>query len=232
MAYQSKMVGEAERFLWNNWKFYLMTYPTCLMDTILEVVDPDSTNPYTRYKDFANELEAHMGLGSYVTGQAAQYSRIPYITVNFQAIPMGGCSTRVVCGFDIAYATDTPKAPNNDLTRDVGSSGESVADFRADIMMGLDEMFYYAFDEAEHHNELYSQAFFDRLYKKEVVNPTNPNEKKKWLYNVKGLVDDDSTISAVTQLKREDRSIQLNLFHVVYKMDLNELSTENWECGC
>lgn len=232
MAYQSKMIANAEPFLWNCFKMYLMTYPTCLCDLILEIQDPSATNPAERYKDFFNQLEAHIGLGSYVTGQAAQFSQTPYITVHFQPIPMGGCSTRVVMGFDVAYATDAPKAPNHSTTRYIGSSAESVADFRADVMMALDELMFYAFDEEEHEGELYSSAFFDRLRDQTIVNPTNPNESKQWMYNIVGEVDDESTLSEVTQLKREDRSTQLNVFHIVYKMDLNQLRSDTWDCGC
>lgn len=232
MAKQSKMVANAEKFLWSNFKMYLMTYPTCLCDLLLEIKDPDATNPFDRYKDFANELEAHIGLGSYVNGQAAQFSRTPYLTVNFQPIPMGGCSVRVVMGFDVTYATDAPKAPNGNLTRYVGSSAEAVTDFRADMMMALDELMFYAFDETEHEGELFSQAFYDRLRDQEIANPVNPNQQKKWMFNIVGQVDDDSTLSEVSQLKREDRSTQLNVFHIVYKMDLNQLRADYWECGC
>lgn len=232
MAYTSKMVANAEPFLWNNFKQYLMQYPTCLCDLLLEIKDPNATKPIDRYKDFLNELEAHMGLGSYVNGQAAQFSRTPYLTVNIQALPMGGCSTRVIFGFDVVYATDTPKAPNGNQTRYVGSSSESVADFRADIMMALDELFFYAFDETEHPDELYSQAFYDRLRDTQVINPIDPNQSIEWMYNVVGQVDEDSTISEVSQLKREDRSTGLSVFHLVYKMDLNQLRSDNWDCGC
>lgn len=232
MAGQSKIIAEAENFLWNNFKMYLMQYPTCLCDTFLDVANPDAEKPIDRYKDFMNELEAHIGLGSYVNGQAAQFSRTPYLTVNFQPIPMGGCATRVIMGFDVVYATDTPPAPNGNMTRYVGSSSESVADFRADVMLALDEMFFYAFDHQEHEGELYTQAFFDRLRDQEITNPVNPNQTVKWGYNIIGQVDDDSTISEVSQLKREDRSTGLNVFHIVYKMDLNELRTLTWDCGC
>lgn len=232
MAYVGKMVANAESFLWNNLKMYLMQYPTCLLDLLLEVQDPTAEKPIDRYKDFMNELEAHMGLGSYTNGQAAQFSRTPYLTVNIQAIPMGGCSTRVIFGFDVVYSTDTPKAPNGNMTRYVGSSSESVADFRADMMIALDELFFYAFDEAEHEGELYSQAFYDRLRDQIIANPVNPNETIRWQYNVRGQVDDDSTLSEVSQLKREDRSTGLNVFHIVYKMDLNQLRSPDFDCGC
>lgn len=235
MGTQSKMVAQAEPFLWNNFKMYLMQFPTCLLDLFLEIKDPNADKPIDRYVDFMNELEAHVGLGSYVSGQAAQFTRTPYLTVNIQAIPMGGCSTRVVFGFDVVYATDVPKAPNGNLTRYVGSSSEAVADFRADVMMALDELFFYAFDENDPRREedaLFSQAFFDRLRDQELANPTDPNQTVQWMYNVEGHVDDDSTISEVSQLKREDRSTQLNVFHLVYKMDLNRLRNPEWDCGC
>lgn len=231
----SQMVAQAEPFLWNNFKMYLMQFPTCLLDLILEVQNEKATNPVERYKDFLNELEAHIGLGSYVNGQAAQFSRTPYITVNIQAIPMGGCSTRAVIGFDVVYSTDTPKAPNDNLTRYVGSSAESVADFRAGVMMALDELFYYAFpdnDERLKEDALFSQTFFDRLRGQTLVNPTNPNESIEWPYGIIGQVDEDSTMSEVTQFKREDRSSGLNLFHIVYKMDLNGLISPDWEESC
>lgn len=79
---------------------------------------------------------------------------------------------------------------------------------------------------------MFSQAFFDRLRDQELANPTDPNQTVQWMYNVEGHVDDDSTISEVSQLKREDRSTQLNVFHLVYKMDLNRLRNPEWDCGC
>lgn len=229
---QSKLVANTEKFLWNNFIQYLMQYPTCLCDLFLKVKDPNAEKPIDRYEDFMNSLVEHIGLGSYVTGQAAQFSRVPYLTVQFQAIPMGHCSVRVVMGFDIAYATDTPKAPNNDNTAYVGSSSESVADFRADVMMALDELMFYAFPDDPDRDTLSTQAFFDRLRDIELTNPRNPNDKRMWKYNIKGQVDGDSTISEVSQLKREDRSTQLNLFHIIYKMDLNQLYGDGIDCGC
>lgn len=234
MPYTHKMIGRAEEFIWNNWQFYLMSYATCLLDLILEVEDPTSEEPFTRYKDFPNSLNEHMGLGSYTTGQAAQFSKTPYITVNIQPIPMGGCNTRVIMGFDIVYSTDTPKAEDG-MTRYIGSSSESVAKFRGDIMVALDEMFYYAFDEDDErakNDALFTQSFMDRLADQTVVNPANPNEVKKWNYNIDAFMDDDAEISEVSQLKREDLYTGLNVFHAVYKFDLNRMWNDEWDCGC
>lgn len=234
MAYVNKMVANAERFIWNNWKFYLMSYATCLLDLLLEVKDPTTDNPFDRYKDFPNSLEEHMGLGSYVTGQAAQFSKTPYVTVNIQPIPTGGCSTRIVMGFDIVFSTDTPKAEDG-TTRYVGSSAESVANFRADILTALDEMFYYAYDEDDeraYNDAAFTQSFMDRLAGQEVVNPANPNETKDWEYNIEAFIDEDVDMSEVSQLKREDRYTGLNVFHVVHKFDLNRMWGPNFDCGC
>lgn len=236
MSYGNRISAHAEEYIWNNWKFYLMSFGTCLLDLLLEVQNPNSDNPFERYKDFPNSLEEHMGLGSYTTGQAAQFSKTPYLTVNIQPIPMGGCATRVVMGFDIVYSTDTPKAEDG-MTRYVGSSAESVAKFRADIMTALDEMFYYAYDEEDERalNDLtFTQSFMDRLAGQEVVNPANPNEKTMWEYNVKAFIDEDAEISEVSQLKREDRYTGLNVFHVVHKMDINRMwsPVSGFDCGC
>lgn len=234
MAYTNKMVAHAEEYIWNNLKFYLMSYATCLLDLLLEVKDPTTNNPFDRYKDFPNSLEEHMGLGSYTTGQAAQFSKTPYMTVNIQPIPTGGCSTRVVMGFDIVFSTDTPKAEDG-TTRYVGSSAESVANFRADIMTALDELFYYAYDEDDeraYNDTAFTQSFMDRLAGQEVVNPANPNETKLWEYNIKSFIDEDATMSEVSQLKREDRYTGLNVFHIVHKFDLNRMWGPNFDCGC
>lgn len=234
MSSVSKMVAHTEEFVWNNLKFYLMSFSTCLLDILLEVKDPTADNPFDRYKDFPNSLEEHIGLGSYVTGQPAQFTKTPYITVNIQPIATGGCSTRVVMGFDVVFSTDTPKAEDG-TTRYVGSSAESVAKFRADVMTSLDELFYYAYaddDERAENDATFTQSFMDRLKGKEVVNPANPNEMKAWNYNVDAFIDDEPDMSEVSQLKREDRYTGLNVFHVVYKFDLNRMWGEDFDCGC
>lgn len=234
MAYTNKLVAHAEEYIWNNWKFYLMSYGTCLLDLLLEVQNPQSDNPFERYKNFPNSLEEHMGLGSYTTGQAAQFSKTPYLTVNIQPISMGGCACRVIMGFDIVFSTDTPKADDG-MTRYIGSSSESVAKFRADMMVAFDEMFFYAHDpddERAINDAQFTQSFMDRLQDQNVINPANPNEMKPWQYNVRAFVDEDSEISAVSQLKREDRYTGLNVFHAVYKFDLNNLWNEKENFGC
>lgn len=234
MAYVNKMVARAEEFIWNNWKFYLMSNATCLLDLLLEVKDPDANNPFDRYKDFPNSLEEHMGLGSYTTGQAAQFSKTPYLTVNIVPIPTGHCSTRVIMGFDVVYSTDTPKAEDG-MTRYVGSSAESVAKFRADMMTALDEMFYYAYPDDDPRVEAdasFQQSFMDALEGATVLNPASPNGSKKWEYNMTTFVNEDAEISEVSQLKREDRATGLNVFHIIQKFDINRMYGNGWDCGC
>lgn len=234
MAYNNSMVGKAEEWIWNNWKFYLMSFPTCFLDLILQIRDDDAQNPFDRYVDFPNSLEEHMGLGSYVTGQPAQFSKTPYVTVQIQAIPMGSCNTAVVMGFDVVYSTDTPKAEDS-MTRYVGSSAESVAKFRADMMAALNQMFYYAYadDDTRPENDLaFTQSFMDRLAGQQVVNPANPNEIKEWEYNMTAFVDQDATMSEVNQLKREDRYTGLNYFHISFSFDITRMWDKNWDCGC
>lgn len=237
MAGNSKIVARAEEFIWNCWKFYLMSYPSCFLDLILEIKDETADNPFDRYKDFPNSLEQHMGLGSYTTGQPAQFSKTPYVTVNIQAIPTGTCSCRAVMGFDIVYSTDTPKADDG-MTRYVGSSSESVAAFRADMMTAIDQLFYYAYADDDPRigaDALFTQSFMERLKGQEVVNPANPNEKKAWEYNIEAFVDEAGSISEITevsQLKREDRYTGLNVFHIIHTFDVNRLWSSDMDCGC
>ena len=226
----SEIVALSEQYLFNNFKFYLMKYGSCLLDILLEVQDDTSPDPMTRYKDFTNALEQHMGLGSYVTGQPAQYTKTPYLTVNIKAIPMGNCNTRVVMGFDIVWSTDTPPAPDN-VTKYVGSSAESVAAFRADMVTALNDLMYRSWGEEEN-DPWKTQAFFDVLRNQMVTNPTNPNEGKKWTYNIRGQVDGNVEISEVFQLKTEDRYVGLNLFHVIYNIDIYELWDGERRIGC
>lgn len=234
MAYVNKMVARAEEFIWNNWKFYLMSQPTCLLDLLLEIKDPNADNPFDRYVDFPNSLEEHMGLGSYTTGQATQFSKTPYLTVNIAPIPTGNCSTRIVMGFDVVYSTDTPPAEDG-TTRYVGSSSESVAKFRADMMTAIDELFYYAYHDDDPRIEedaAFQQSFMDALAGTLVTNPANPNESHEWEYNVSSFVNEDAEISEVSQLKREDRSTGLNVFHIMQKFDVNRMWGNGWDCGC
>lgn len=234
-----KIVSNAEEFIWANFKFYLLTYQSCLFDLICPIKDIKATNPVDRYEDVLNFFDAHIGLGSYVTGQATQFNKTPYITMNIATIPSDKCSVTCVIGFDVVYATDTPPAPDNQ-TQYVGSSSESVAAFRADMMTALDQLFYYAFGNPEldengneiQPNTYYTQSFFDKLRNQQVKNPTNPDDTKFWEYNIVGDVSDDSTISEVSQLKREDRSTQLNVFHLVYKIDISNLYGNGVDCGC
>lgn len=226
----SEIVAQSEKYIWNNFKFYLMEYGSCLLDMVLEVQDEDSGKPFQRYKDFSNQLEQHMGLGSYVTGQPAQFSKIPYITVNIQAVPMGNCNTRVVMGFDIVYSTDTPKSPD-DTTAYIGSSAEAVAEFRSRMVTALNDLMYRAWGDED--TELgATRSFFDVLRNSEVSNPVNPDETKKWMYNMRGQVDANVEITEVTQLKTEDRYVGLNLFHVIYNIDVYELWDGINRIGC
>lgn len=215
------IVAKAESYLWNNWKFYLQSYNTCLLDLLLSVENENATTPIERYRDFLNELEKHMGLGSYVNVQAAQFSNIPYLTVNLQAVPMGKCNTRVVMGFDIVFSTDTPPATDSS-TFYVGSSSESVAKFRSDMINAINQIMYQAFGNNEA-NGWESQAFFDLLRDNEVQNPTNPADKTQWKYNIRGSVEDEITMTEVEQLKREDRTVGLSVFHVIYHIDIYNL---------
>lgn len=235
----SKLVANAEQFIWNNFKFYLMTYRTCLMDLICPIKNINTDVPIDRYDDLLNFIDAHIGLGSYVTGQATQFSKTPYITMNIATIPTSHCGATCVIGFDIVYATDIPPAPDNQ-TRYVGSSSESVATFRSDIMEALNELFFYAYGEPEldeegneiEPNEYYTQSFYDTFLNKEVADPTNTDKRKMWEYNIVGETSADVTMSEVTQFKREDRSSQLNVFHIVYKVDVNRLHGGDVDCGC
>lgn len=226
----SKLSTWAEKFLWNNLKMYLMQYPTCLCDNILVVKDEEADDPMERYDDFLNALENHLGLGSYVIQQAAQFSNLPYVTVNIAPIDIGNCSTRVVIGFDIVFATDTPS--HEHTKKETGSSSEAVASFRANMMAALDELMYEAFDGVAFSGQYMNQAFFDRLRDQTLSSPIDRSKTKPWKYNVVGLVDEEKTVTEVTQLKREDRSSGLSVFHVVYKLDINKLYGDGIDCGC
>lgn len=224
------IASQVEKYLWNNWKFYLQTYATCFLDTLLEVVSPESESPFERYRDFSNELEKHMGLGSYVNAQAAQFSNIPYVTVNIQAVPMGNCHTRVIMGFDIVFSTDTPKAPN-ESTFYAGSSSESVAEFRSNIIEGINRLMYHAFGKEEI-DPWRQQSFFDVLRNQTVTNPLDNSQTKEWAFNIRGQVNDSITITEVEQLKREDRSVGLNVFHVIYNIEIYKLWDGENTFGC
>lgn len=226
----STIVNNAEKFIWNNLKMYLMQYPTCFLDNILKVKDDTATTPIDRYEDFINQLEKHIGLGSYVVNQAEQFSDVPYVTVNIAAIPSEGCTTRVVIGFDIVFTTDSPRPDNEQSLQYVGNSSEAVASFRANIANGLDQIFHGAMDDIS--PDPIDAAFYDRLRDQTIPNPVNPSQTAPWKYNIRGNVDDDNTISEVQQLKREDRSSALSVFHIVFKMDLNRLYGDGIDCGC
>lgn len=224
----NKITTYVEQFIWNNWKMYLLQHSTCLCDNILPIKDIDAEKPYDRYEDFANQLEQHIGLGSYVVQQATQFSNLPYITVNVQQVEVDNCSARIALVFNVVFATDTPS--NEQTTREPGNSSEGVAAFRADIISSLDEMMYSAFGEnAEGYG---SRAFFDSLRDSIVTNPVNPTQTKDWQYNLVGTVDGDKIVTSVHQLKREDRSSGLSVFDVVYYVDINRLYGDGVDCGC
>lgn len=227
----SAVVNNAEKFIWSNLKMYLMQYPTCFLDNLLKIKNEEADFPIDRYEDFINQLDKHIQLGSYVVNQAEQFSDLPFVTVNIAAIPGSSCNTRVVIGFDIAFTTDSPRPTRDQSIQYVGNSSEAVASFRANIANGLDKIFHGAFDDVAGIDPV-DAAFFDRLRGQTIPNPTDPTDTREWKYNIVGAVDDDCTISEVTQLKREDRSSALSVFHIVYKMDLNRLYGDGVDCGC
>ena len=221
----SAISANAEKFLWNNLRMYLLTHKSCLLDTLLFIQDGSSDEPMVRYKDLLKELDQHIGLGYYVNTQPTQFSRLPFVTVNFMPITSEGCSSKVVVGFDIAFATDTP---TDDTQIATGNSNEAVAAFRASVMNALDELMYDATDQV-HYGQI---AFYDALREEIITNPIDPTKQKEWCYNVIGQVDDQVDVSEVSQLKREDRSSGISVFSVVYTMDVNRLYGKGIDCGC
>lgn len=230
----SVVVNNVEKFIWSNLKMYLMQYPTCLLDNILKVKDNTADFPIDRYEDFINQFEKHIGLSSYVVNQAAQFSTVPYITVNISATPVGNCSTRVVLGFDIVFTTDSPRPNDKTTTQYVGNSSEAVASFRANIANGFYQIMHGAFDDLYDgtNGPAPDGSFFDRLRDSEVVNPTDPTQKILWDYNIIGQVDEEDIMTEVEQLRREDRSSGLSVFHLVFTMDINKLYGSGVNCGC
>lgn len=225
----NKISALAELYLWNNFKFYLMTHKTCLLDNLLPISDASQDDPTLRYNDFTNALDQHIGLGSYVLGQSAQFSRFPYLAVTVVSLDRGNCSTRVVLTFDIAYGVDTP----DNLTTQTGypgNSSEAIATWRANICSGLNEIMHNAFSDGEKHYE--HQAFFDALRDTAWVNPvTKKGSPKPWKYNIIGHVDEGVEIGDVFQLKKEDRSSACLAFSVAYRLDVNRLYGRD-DCGC
>lgn len=225
----NKLSALAELYLWNNFKFYLMTHKTCLCDNVLPIANSESDDPMLRYNDFVNSLDQHIGLGSYVAGQAAQFSRSPYITMRVVPLDRGSCSTRVVLSFDVMYGVDTP----DNLTGQTGypgNSSESIAAWRSNICSSLDKLMFNAFsDGAKHYS---SWSFFDELRDTAWVNPvTKAGDPKDWKFNILGHVDNSVEISEVVQLKREDRSSSALVFTVVYNLDIDRLYGRD-DCGC
>lgn len=228
----SQISDNAEKFLWNNLKMYLMQYQTCFLDNILKVKDESAAYPIDRYEDFINSFEKHIGLGSYTAGQAAQFSNVPYVTVNINTYPLHSCQTRVTMRFDILFTTDSPRPDRNDSTQYVGNSSEAVASFRANIANGLRQIMHQAYNEDAYEGESPDLAFFDRLRDQTLPNPANIDDTRDWAYNVVGQVDEDSIITDVYQLKREDRSSGLLMFSIRYTMNINRLYGDGIDCGC
>lgn len=225
-----KLSTYAEKFLWNTLKMYLMQFPTCLCDNILEVTNDEADFPVDRYKDFFTSLDNHIGLGSYTLQEPPQFSNLPYINARFQPIDLGSCSTRVIVTFDVSFASDLPNAVD-DQTKYTGNSSEAVAAFRANIISALDELMFNAYDHDAYPDGL-NQAFFDRLRDQTIPNPVDPSKTAAWKYNIVGQVDAETTISEVTQLKKEDRNSGLSVFQVVYRLDLNKLYGDGIDCQC
>lgn len=232
----SHIVASVEKWIWSNLKMYLMQYQTCLCDNILQVVDENATLPASRYKNFFNELERHLGLGSYTIEQATMFSNLPYVTVRVEPIDLGNCNFEALVGFDITFATDVPGNINSvngddDSTKYVGNSSEAVASFRKNIVDSLDNLFYHAFDGLDV-DGWQSQAFFDRLRGQTLPNPADPSaETREWKYNMKGQVYPDVDLTPVYQLKKEDRQSGLSFFSVTYKLDINCIYEDD-ENGC
>lgn len=225
----NKLSALAELYLWNNFKFYLMTHKTCLCDNLLRIANADSDDPTIRYNDFTNALDQHIGLGSYVAGQAAQFSRFPYVTMTVVPLDRGDCSTRVVLTFDVAYGVDTPDNLINQ-TGYPGNSSEAIATWRANICSALNEIMYNAFSDDAKHFQRWS--FFDELRDTAWVNPvTKQGNPKEWKYNIVGYVDDSVEVGEVFQLKKEDRSSACLVFSVVYNIDISRLYGRD-DCGC
>lgn len=233
----SKLTARTEKWIWNNLKMYLMQYPTCLCDNILKVKDENAEKPIDRYNNFFNALEQHLGLGSYVIQQPTLFSNLPYVTVNISPYDLGNCNARAIVTFDIVFSTDVPGETNgsthggDDTTQYVGNSSEAVASFRNNMFESLDILFTRAFGNNEPTYE--NQGFWDVLREQAIENPSNPEDVRTWMYNMKAQVDPDVNVTEVYQLKKEDRQSGLSVFHVTYKLDINCLyEDEDNDCCC
>lgn len=228
----SSITTFAEKFIWNNLKMALIQYESCLCDHLLTIANKDATAPIDRYQDFLNQLEAHIGLGSYVTQQATQFSNLPYITVNIYPYDLGSCNAKATVAFDVVFATDTPT--NTSVSKNPGNSSEAVATFRANIIDALDQLMYrfYNLEEALETGIHSSPAFFDRLRDQELPSPTNPEKTKQWIYNIVGTVAEEKEVTEVIQLKREDRASGLSVFTVAYTIEISKLYGDDVDCGC
>lgn len=234
----SRIVANAEKWIWSNLKMFLMQYPTCLCDNILNVVNEEANMPADRYDDFFNQLEQHIGLGSYIIEQPALFSNLPYVTVRVEPVDLGGCNFEAIVVFDITFATDVPGDINSihgedNTTKYAGNSSEAVASFRKNMVDSLDALFYHAFGNDDVDNLNWnSQAFFDRLRGQTLPNPANPAETRLWKYNMKGQVYPEVDLTQVYQLKKEDRQSGLSVFHVTYKLDVNCLYEDDEQNCC
>lgn len=225
------IIANAQKFLWLNFKMYLQQYGSCLLDSILDIKNPDSDLPSERYKDFFNQFEEHVKLGSYAVDEATQYSKFPLLIARFGAVSTKGCMAKGIATFDIAYSTDAP-CPDDGTTRNIGNSSESVAIFMSNITNGLNQLMFEAYDHANTQGRHPQQAFFDRLKDQTLPNPKNPEQTRPWTYNITAAVEDDISVTEVEQIKREDRSDGMSVFHVTYHLNIYALRGNGIDCGC
>lgn len=228
----SKIADNAEKWLWQNLRMYLMTYPTCLLDNLLKIKDPESDVPAERYEDFFNQFNQHMQLGSYSAGQPAQFNNVPYVTVDIRAYANYSCSTRVVMTFDVLFTTDSPRPNAKTSTQYVGNSSEAVATFRANMANAVADIMKTAYDPEEYPGESPTMAFFDRLRDQTIADPRDASKTALWKYNLRGWVEDDGDMTQVYQLKKEDRSSGLLMFSISYDVTLDRMYGDGFDCGC
>lgn len=121
--------------LFRNYKRWLVTQGSQLLDLLLTVQDDTSSDPAIRYgEDFASQFNTHFNLLA-VYGSQRQ-PELPAILVSFQALEPAACFNRMRVSFDCYFQTVSPHdACDNQYI--VANTPEAILEYKTRVENAL-----------------------------------------------------------------------------------------------
>lgn len=128
-----------EFIVYRNMKRWLLTFGDCLLDYLVPITNPYTSNPLKRYEGIASEIDNHFNLLAFYRSQVEP--SFPLILVSIEDISDNSCFKTYQITFDVYFQTISPHDCKDDFVS-VINSPEAMLEYMYNVNCGLSEMMY------------------------------------------------------------------------------------------